>query len=286
MKTHFENHIRNKKRRKAYEFFDDAFVDEGGRGQSLSVLFLLLHAGDAVGPFSSLIFGHIEEIDELCDEWVPESLIPPITEEMPYEPPTLESAAGPHAIINGKYVVNFASANYLGLIGHEKLLESNTSALEKYGVGSCGPRGFYGTIDVHLDCEARIAKFLGTSDSILYSYGLSTMFSTIPWMRESIGEYKMAFYLSRSTIVYFKHNDMESLRNTLEKIVVGNKRAKELRRYIIVEAVYQNSGQIAPLNEIIRLKEKYIFRVLLMKATHLVLLAGLEEVLLHTMGCR
>lgn len=91
--------------------------------------------------------------------------------------------------------------------------DSCTKALEKYGVGSCGPRGFYGTIgialmlkyidsltilncghlsleadipnvlicaDVHLDCEARIAKFLGTSDSILYSYGLSTMFSTIP----------------------------------------------------------------------------------------------------------
>ena len=87
--------------------------------------------------------------------------------------------------------------------------ESCTSALEKYGVGSCGPRGFYGTIgilhlleiklifllhtfnwfiyfisfcfasDVHLDCEARIANFLGTPDSILYSYGLSTMFSAI-----------------------------------------------------------------------------------------------------------
>lgn len=83
------------------------------------------------------------------------------------------SAAGPHTTINGKEVVNFASANYLGLIGHEKLLvrtpisffpftiiillalsiynkplsqESCTTALEKYGVGSCGPRGFYGTI--------------------------------------------------------------------------------------------------------------------------------------------
>ena len=66
MKTHFKNHIKNKKRRKAYEFFDDAFVDEGGRGQSLSaVLFLLLHAGDAVDPFSSLIFGH-REVNVLC----------------------------------------------------------------------------------------------------------------------------------------------------------------------------------------------------------------------------
>lgn len=136
--------------------------------------------------------------------------------------------------------MNFTSANYLGFVGHEKLLvrwsycsilifvrsvliswllilyllqESCTKSLEKYGVGSCGPRGFYGTIgmiwhghfwssyivnlphcscsscmfmtffifaDVHLDCETKIAKFLGTPDSILYSYGLSTMFSIIP----------------------------------------------------------------------------------------------------------
>ncbi|CAL5345080.1 unnamed protein product [Camellia sinensis] len=214
-----------------------------------------------------------QEIDELCDEWVPESLIPPITEEMRYEPPILESAAGPHTIINGKEVVNFASANYLGFVGHEKLIESCTSALEKYGVGSCGPRGFYGTVDVHLDCEAKIAKFLGTPDCILYPYGLSTMFSAIPAFSKK-GDIIVAdegvhwgiqngLYLSRSTIVYFKHNDMESLQSTLEKFTVKNKRAKKLRRYIVVEAVYQNSGQIAPLDEIIRLKEKYRFRVLL-----------------------
>ncbi|KAF8388614.1 hypothetical protein HHK36_027291 [Tetracentron sinense] len=214
-----------------------------------------------------------KEIDELCEEWVPESLIPPLTEEMKYEPPVLESAAGPHTVINGKEVVNFASANYLGLIGHEKLLESCTAALDKYGVGSCGPRGFYGTIDVHLDCEARIAKFLGAPDSILYSYGLSTMFSAIPAFCKKgdiivVDEgvhwgIQNGLYLSRSTIVYFKHNDMESLESTLEKITLGNKRAKKLRRYIVVEAVYQNSGQIAPLDVIIRLKEKYHFRVML-----------------------
>ncbi|KAJ0039661.1 hypothetical protein Pint_27587 [Pistacia integerrima] len=188
-----------------------------------------------------------KEIDELCDEWVPESLIPPITEEMQYEPPVLESAAGPHTIINGKEV--------------------------KYGVGSCGPRGFYGTIDVHLDCEARIARFLGTPDSILYSYGLSTMFSAIPCFCKKgdlivVDEgvhwgIQNGLYLSRSTIVYFKHNDMESLRKTLERVTAENKRAEKLRRYIVVEAVYQNSGQIAPLDEIIRLKEEYRFRVVL-----------------------
>lgn len=46
-------------------------------------------------------------------------------------------------------------------------------------------------------------------------------------------------FLSRSTIIYFKHNNMESLRDTLEKVTRDNKRAKKLRRYIVVEAVYQ-----------------------------------------------
>ncbi|TYH87074.1 hypothetical protein ES332_D01G090500v1 [Gossypium tomentosum] len=214
-----------------------------------------------------------KEIDELCDEWVLESLNPPITQNMLSEHPVLERAVGPHTIINGKEVVNFASANYLKFVGHDKLLESCNFVLEKYGVGSCGPRGFYGTIDVHLDCEFRITKFLGTHDSILYSYGLSSLFSTISCFCKKddiivVDEgvhwgIQNGLYLSRSTIVYFKQNDMESLERTLEKITAQNKRVKKLRRYVVVEFVYQNSGQIAPLDKIIKSKEKYRFRVLL-----------------------
>nr|GMC58664.1 long chain base biosynthesis protein 1-like [Ipomoea batatas] len=239
-------------------------------GLLLVVIFFLLSQKSYKPPKRPLTK---KEIDELCDEWVPEPLIPTITDEMKHEPQVLESAAGPHTVINGKEVVNFASANYLGLVGHEKILETCTTALEKYGVGSCGPRGFYGTIDVHLDCEARIANFIGTPDSILYSYGLSTMFSAIPAFCKR-GDVIVAdegvhwgiqngLQLSRSTIIYFKHNNMESLRNSLEKVTQENKRAKKVRRYIVVEAVYQNSGQIAPLDEVIKLKEQYKFRVLL-----------------------
>ncbi|XP_020115014.1 long chain base biosynthesis protein 1b-like [Ananas comosus] len=214
-----------------------------------------------------------KEIDDLCEEWVPESLTPSITDDMKAQPPALESAAGPHTIINGKEVLNFASANFLGLIGHEKIIDSCVGSVEKYGVGSCGPRGFYGTIDAHLDCENRIAKFLGTPDSILYSYGISTIFSVIPAFCKK-GDIIVAdegvhwavqngLYLSRSTVVYYKHNDMTSLEKTLEKMTRGNKQAEKLRRYIVVEALYQNSGQIAPLDEIVRLKEKYRFRLIM-----------------------
>ncbi|KAL7210852.1 hypothetical protein ACSBR2_013846 [Camellia fascicularis] len=184
-----------------------------------------------------------KEIDELCDEWVPESLIPPITKEMRYEPPVLERATYNN---HGKEVVNFASANYLGFVGHEKLIESCTSALEKYGVGTCGPRGFYGTVDVHLDCEARIAKFLGTPDCILYPYGLSTMFSAIP------------AFSKKGDIIVADEGVHWGIQNGLYLS----------RRQLCISStmtwsLYKNSGQIAPLDEIIRLKEKYRFRVLL-----------------------
>lgn len=214
-----------------------------------------------------------KEIDDLCDEWVPEPLCPPISEEKLAHTPTLECAATPHTIVDGKEVVNFASANYLGLLGQEKIIDSCIGTLEKYGVGSCGPRGFYGTIDVHLDCEKKIANFLGTPDSILYSYGISTIFSVIPAFCKK-GDIIVAdegvhwavqngLYLSRSTVVYFKHNDMISLENTLEKLTRRNKRVEKVRRYIVVEGLYQNSGQVTPLDEIVRLKEKYRFRVVL-----------------------
>ncbi|KAJ0095733.1 hypothetical protein Patl1_15678 [Pistacia atlantica] len=111
----------------------------------LLVVILFLLSQKSYKPPNRPLTKKIFEIDELCDEWVLQSLIPIISKEMLYEPPVLESAAGPHTIINGKEVVNFASANYLGFIRPEKLL-SCISALEKYGVDSCGLRGFYGTM--------------------------------------------------------------------------------------------------------------------------------------------
>ncbi|OAY77390.1 Long chain base biosynthesis protein 1a [Ananas comosus] len=165
-----------------------------------------------------------KEIDDLCEEWVPESLTPSITDDMKAQPPALERFA---AVMR----------------------------------------------NAHLDCENRIAKFLGTPDSILYSYGISTIFSVIPAFCKK-GDIIVAdegvhwavqngLYLSRSTVVYYKHNDMTSLEKTLEKMTRGNKQAEKLRRYIVVEALYQNSGQIAPLDEIVRLKEKYRFRLIM-----------------------
>ena len=52
--------------------------------------------------------------------------------------------------------------------------------MKKYGVGSCGPRGFYETIDCHLTLEEELAKFMKTEEAVIYSFGFATIASVIP----------------------------------------------------------------------------------------------------------
>lgn len=66
-------------------------------------------------------------------------------------------------------VLNLSSFDFLGMSQSVDIKEKSTEALDKYGVGSCGPRGFYGTVDKHLEFESAIAKFMGTEVPLFYS---------------------------------------------------------------------------------------------------------------------
>lgn len=59
-------------------------------------------------------------------------------------------------------VLNLSSFDFLGMSQNLSVKAASKAALEVYGCGSCGPRGFYGTIDQHLKIEAAIADFMGT----------------------------------------------------------------------------------------------------------------------------
>jgi len=76
----------------------------------------------------------------------------------------IESVDGQHLRVRGVSapVLNLASFDFLGLSLDLRIKHVAKEALEFYGVGSCGPRGFYGTIDQHLFFEQAIAKFMGT----------------------------------------------------------------------------------------------------------------------------
>ncbi len=220
-----------------------------------------------------------EEEDELIKEWAPEPLVPVgyadavAAEEEP--PLVVENVTGPIAQINGEEYLNLVSTNFLGLANRPEIKEAAAEIITRYGVGSCGPRGFYGTIDVHLQLEKTFANFMGTEDAILYSDGIACLSSVIPAFSKA-GDLIVAdefvnfgiqqgIRLSRSKVHYFKHNDIASLEEELKKNDKAWSQEKKLknRRFIVVEGIYAYTGQISPLKQIVELAKKYKFRVIL-----------------------
>ncbi|GMI50456.1 hypothetical protein TeGR_g14273, partial [Tetraparma gracilis] len=142
---------------------------------------------------------------------------------------------------------------FLSLSRRPELREASAEALTEYGCGSCGPRGFYGTIEPHLRLEAKFAEMHGTKDSIMYSDGNSCVSSTLAAFAKrgdllvvDEGLYESlttGATLSRSNVKTFRHNDAQSLRGVLEKIrkedMKRRRNAGDQRRFIVVEGVYR-----------------------------------------------
>lgn len=122
-----------------------------------------------------------EQKQEIIKNWKPEPLVP----EVPLDHPslktrTVDGPVGKYLFVDGRKCLNMSTHNYLGLEEYPVIKESAINCIRKYGVGSCGPRGFYGTLDVHLELEERLAKYMDQESAILYSYAFSTVASAIP----------------------------------------------------------------------------------------------------------
>eukprot|EP00239_Pterosperma_sp_CCMP1384_P001575 CAMPEP_0197855584 /NCGR_PEP_ID=MMETSP1438-20131217/26906_1 /TAXON_ID=1461541 /ORGANISM="Pterosperma sp., Strain CCMP1384" /LENGTH=465 /DNA_ID=CAMNT_0043470757 /DNA_START=308 /DNA_END=1705 /DNA_ORIENTATION=+ len=218
------------------------------------------------------------EVDQLCADWEPEPLTPQLTEgQNNYQLPVLTGPPTAHTTVDGKQVLNLVSSNFLDLASHPTVKEACAQTLEKYGCGSCGPRGFYGTIDIHLQLEEDLARFMGTEGAILYSFGLVTAASTIPAFvkRGDIvicddgcsWSIQNGCFLSRSTLKVFKHNDMEDLERILKEVIAEYEktprhRRKLNRRFIVTEGLFANYGDMCPLPKLLELKNKYSFRLM------------------------
>lgn len=220
------------------------------------------------------------EKEQLIQEWTPEPLVPPTESEKNHyalNPRIVTSKMGKRVIVDGKECLNLATHNYLGLVEHKLLEERAVTSLRKYGVGSCGPRGFYGTVDIHLELENRLAKFMNVEEAVLYSYGFSAVASAIPAYAKSndviFADEGVHFAIqkglsaSRSKIVFFKHNDVKDLNRVLLEQEAEDKKnprkAKVTRRFLVVEGLYMNHGDICPLPEIMVLKKKFKVRIFL-----------------------
>ncbi|KZS20238.1 serine palmitoyltransferase 1 [Daphnia magna] len=217
-----------------------------------------------------------KEQEELITDWQPEPLVPDTNEDHPaLDPFVVEGKVGKYVCVNGRDCLNLATHNYLGLVEDKNMEDSAVECIKKYGVGSCGPRGFYGTVDVHLNLETRLAEFMELEEALIYSYGFSTIASAIPAYAKrgdvifadegSNFAVQKGLEASRSDVRFFKHNDMKDLERLLEaqsaKELKNGKNGKPVRKFLVVEGVYMNSGDICPLPEIVELKSKYKVRL-------------------------
>ncbi|MCO5589771.1 hypothetical protein L7F22_043740 [Adiantum nelumboides] len=227
-----------------------------------------------------------KEIDDLVDEFNPDPLCAPLSAADQQElasVPTIIGAVSSRPKISlpshhagkAKEVMNLASYNFIDLAGNEKVKERAIQTLRKYGVGSCSPPGFYGTIDVHMALEEDIARFIGVDKCIIYSQGFSTISSVIPAFSKR-GDIIVAdrgvnfaiqkgLQVSRSTIKWYDHNSMSSLESVLQSVIREDKRRRGplTRRFIITEGIFEGDGACVDLARLIALKRKYKFRLIL-----------------------
>ncbi|OXG96102.1 serine palmitoyltransferase [Cryptococcus neoformans A2-102-5] len=221
-----------------------------------------------------------KEIDELVDDFQPQPLI---DEPAEIDSFTLESVPvihGPNGARvklapTGKTVLNMAIPDWVGFVEDDKMKEVAIDTLKEYGVGTCGPSGFYGTIDVHQQFEARVAEFLGTESAIIYSQSFALISSVIPAFAKR-GDIIVAdrgvnfaihkgLQLSRCQIKWYAHGDMKDLERVLQNVDKERKRkgAKLTKMFIVAEGIFENDGMMLDLPKVIELKKKYKYRLIL-----------------------
>ncbi|MEO0225209.1 MAG: glycine C-acetyltransferase [candidate division WOR-3 bacterium] len=173
----------------------------------------------------------------------------------------IESEVSSWFVVDGKKCLNLTSNNYLGFASDRKLIEKVIEYVKKYGIGPAAVRTISGTMSIHTELERRLSKFKEVEDVILLQSGFMANLSVIPSIVSSedvifSDELNHASIidgcrLSRAEIVRYRHLDMNDLEDKLKQYT--NKR----RKLIVSDGVFSMDGDIAPLNELIELANKY-----------------------------
>lgn len=178
----------------------------------------------------------------------------------PYFRP-IQSDQDTEVMMKGKKVLMFGSNSYLGLTNHPKIKEASIEAIRKYGTGCAGSPYLNGTMDIHIELEEKLADFVGKEKAIVYSTGFHANIGALSVI-VGRGDYIICDELDHASIVdgrrlsfattlKYKHNDMDSLEEVLQRL------PKDSIKLITVDGVFSMEGDIAKLPEIVNLAEKY-----------------------------
>jgi glycine C-acetyltransferase len=175
---------------------------------------------------------------------------------------TLSSPQGAWIVVDGKRALNFCSNNYLGLANHPQLVQAAQEAVSKYGVGPAAVRTIAGTTDLHVKLEDRLAAFKGVSSAITFQSGFTANLATLPAM---VGKEDAIFSdelnhasiidgsrLSGAKIIRYAHCDPTDLDRVLQE-----NRKDYPRALVVTDGVFSMDGDVAPLDKIYEVTQKY-----------------------------
>ena len=162
---------------------------------------------------------------------------------------------------DGTKVLMFGSNSYLGLSDDPRLKEAAIEAIKKYGTSCSGSRFLNGTLDIHEELEAKLAKFVGKDEAVTYSTGFQVNLGVVGCLGFRGGFIFLdaldhaciidGSRLSFSEVRKFRHNDMGDLE---KRLWLTPKNANKL---IVVDGVYSMEGDLAPVPKLIELCKKY-----------------------------
>jgi 8-amino-7-oxononanoate synthase len=183
----------------------------------------------------------------------------------PYFLPIAENH-GTEVTIQGRRLIMAGSNNYLGLTKHPKVIGAAEDALLRFGTSNNGSRFLNGTLELHVQLEERLAKFMKKEAALVYSTGYLTNLGSISALIEKgdvviLDKDAHACIVDGARLSYgevrrFRHNDLRDLERVLEKVPA------KAGKLVIVDGVYSMEGDIAPLPDIVRLVKEYNARLL------------------------
>jgi len=177
----------------------------------------------------------------------------------------IEHAEGTEVFIQGKKFIMIGSNNYVGLTNHPKVKEAAIEAVRKYGTSCTGSRFLNGTLDLHLELEERLAKYVGMEAALVFSTGFQVNLGSIPAIMDRddiiitdkevhasiIDGVRMAKVLKGVQARHYKHNDAADLEAVLKSL------PPDPAKLVIVDGVFSMGGDIAKLPELIPVCRKY-----------------------------
>jgi len=172
----------------------------------------------------------------------------------------IQTAQDTEVLVKGKRMLMMGSNSYLGLTNHPKVKEAAIRAIEKYGSGCAGSRFLNGTLDLHIELEENLARFVQKEAALVFTTGFQTNLGAISAL---VGKNDVVIIdnadhasiidgsrLSFGKTLRFDHNDTSDL----ERVLAATSRNG---KFIVVDGIYSMEGDIAPLPEIVALAKAH-----------------------------